>query len=191
MAEMSAEHGGLQHRHHPGLETSSMSEDLTAWVTQTAPGALAYAITLVRNDTVAEDLLQDCYQRLLARADHYDLPNDGEKLLFRSITNACINWTQRQPRTVSLDPAGSAVASSACDPVQAAMAGELSDAVDKALADLPVNQRAALELRALGHATNEIAGILDTTEGNVRVLLHRGRDQLASRLKPYLDKHES
>lgn len=167
-----------------------MSEDLNAWVAQTAPRALAYAITLVRNETVAEDLVQDCYQRLLTRADHYDLPSDGEKLLFRSITNACINWTQRQRPLVRLDPDSRAVATSDGDPIRTAMLGELSDAVDEALASLPVNQRAALELRALGHATDEIAGMLETTVGNVRVLLHRGREQLADRLKPYLEDSE-
>jgi RNA polymerase sigma factor (sigma-70 family) len=168
-----------------------MSADLTAWVTQTAPRALAYAITLVRNETVAEDLVQDCYQRLLARAGHYDLPADGEKLLFRSITNACINWTQRRRPWTPLDSAGDAAATGDGDPVQAAMAGELSQAVDAALAALPVKQRAVVELRALGHATDEIAGMLDTSEGNVRVLLHRGREQLADRLKPYLEEPEA
>lgn len=165
-----------------------MSEDLTAWVMHSAPRALAYAITLVRNETIAEDLVQDCYQRLLARAEHYDLPVDGEKLLFRSITNACINWTQRHRRHVSLDGAGSTAVASTGDPVQTAMAGELSDAVDEALADLPVNQRAAVELHALGHSAVEIAEILDTTSGNVRVLLHRGREQLAGRLKAFLEE---
>lgn len=167
-----------------------MSEDLTAWVTQTATRALAYAVTLVRNESVAEDLVQDCYQRLLARADHYDLPNDGEKLLFRSITNACINWTQRQRPLMRLDADSRAAATSVDDPVQTAMLGELSDAVDEALAALPVNQRAALELRVLGHAIDEIAQTLETTAGNVRVLLHRGREQLAERLKPYLEEPE-
>ena len=91
----------------------------------------------------------------------------------------------------SLDGAGSTAVASTGDPVQAAMAGELSDAVDEALADLPVNQRAAVELHALGHSAVEIAEILDTTGGNVRVLLHRGREQLASRLKPFLEDPRS
>ena len=37
--------------------------------------ALAYAVTLVRNQTEAEDIVHDCYIRLLARSDHYDLPS--------------------------------------------------------------------------------------------------------------------
>lgn len=167
-----------------------MSEDLTAWVTRTASRALAYAITLVRNEAVAEDLVQDCYQRLLARADHYNLPEDGEKLLFRSITNACINWTQRERPLMRLDADSRAAARSVDDPVQTAMLGELSDAVEEALAALPVNQRAAVELRALGYSSDEIAQMLETTEGNIRVLLHRGREQLAGRLKSYLEVPE-
>ena len=74
---------------------------------------------------------------------------------------------------------------------ETALAGELSVAVNEALADLPVNQRAAVELHALGHSAAEIAQILETTGGNVRVLLHRGREQLACRLKPFLEDTQS
>ncbi len=66
---------------------------------------LAYAVSLVRNRAEAEDLVHDCYRRLLARADQYNLPVDGTKLLFKSITNACINWSRRRPPMVSLDAA--------------------------------------------------------------------------------------
>lgn len=167
-----------------------MSDDLTAWVTDTAPRALAYAVTLVRNETAAEDLVQDCYQRLLARSDVYDLPNDGAKLLFKAITNACINWTQRQPPVVSLESVGEQ-GDDAGEPMQAAMFSELSQAVDAALAELPVQQRAAIELHALGHTSTELAEFLETSSGNVRVLLHRARQQLSLQLKPFLEDRTS
>jgi RNA polymerase sigma-70 factor (ECF subfamily) len=161
------------------------------WIVQSAPRALAYARTLVRNDAVAEDLVQDCFQRLLAEADRYDLPADGTRLLFKAVTNACINWTQRRPPVVSLEQ----VYADGCDgqvseeesPLEKALLNELSGAIDAALAELPVEQRAAVELHALGHTANDIAEALETTSGNARILLHRGRLRLAERLKPYLD----
>ena len=51
--------------------------------------------SLIRDHAAAEDVAHDCYCRLLRRADIYDLPRDGTKLLYRAITNACINRFQR------------------------------------------------------------------------------------------------
>ncbi|QGJ69934.1 ECF RNA polymerase sigma factor SigW [Planctomycetales bacterium 10988] len=166
-----------------------MKDEQTAWVQQTAPRALAYAISLVRDRTIAEDLVQDCYQRLLSRADRYDLRKDGTKLLFKSITNACINWTQRKQPTISFEDLPSQEMPEAAShegPPEHAIKNELAGAVHQALGKLPVDQRAAMELHVLGYAANEIAGILETTAGNARVLLHRARQQLASELETFL-----
>jgi RNA polymerase sigma-70 factor (ECF subfamily) len=159
--------------------------------------ALAYAVTLVRNRAEAEDIVHDCYSRLLARSDHYDLPSDGTKLLFRAITNACINWTQRRPPVVSLDAVerGSgadrlALADTAdVDPEHRAMRGELDAAVAEALAELPVTQRAVVELSSLGHSLVEVADMLQISHPNARVLLHRARRTLAARLRPFIEGH--
>jgi RNA polymerase sigma-70 factor (ECF subfamily) len=163
---------------------------LACWVEASLPRALAYASSLVRRRADAEDLVHDCYVRLLAKSHEYDLPNDGVKLLFRSITNACINWHQRQPPTVSLDAATfstNADRSESSNPEQRAMHRELETAVAEALAELPVVQRAAIELRSLGHSMSEVAEILETTHGNARVVLHRARQALAARLSRFLD----
>lgn len=169
----------------------SSAASVNDWIAQSAPRALAYAQTLVRNAAVAEDLVQDCYQRLLAKADRYDLPADGTRLLFKAVTNACINWTQRRPPVVSLEQIDAGGqdgrVSDEQDPLAKALLNELSETVDAALAELPVEQRAAVELHALGHGANDIAEALETTPGNARILLHRGRTRLAERLKPYLE----
>ncbi|HEV7282336.1 MAG TPA: RNA polymerase sigma factor [Pirellulaceae bacterium] len=177
------------------LPTDASSSDAAEasgdWIAESAPRALAYARTLVRNEAVAEDLVQDCYQRLLAKADRYDLASDGARLLFKAITNACINRTQRRRPVLSLEQLHPEEKDGgACrdgTPLEKALLGELSDALDAALGELPVEQRAAVELHAMGHSAGDIAEALETTPGNVRVLLHRGRARLAERLKPYLE----
>ena len=159
--------------------------------------ALAYAVTLVRNRAEAEDIVHDCYSRLLARSDHYDLPSDGTKLLYKAITNACINRTQRRPPVVSLDAAEQGLGSdgrsladrSDAGPEHRAIHGELEAAVAAALAELPVTQRAIVELRSLGHTSAEIADMLEISHANARVLLHRARQTLATRLRPFIEDH--
>ncbi|WP_159452365.1 RNA polymerase sigma factor [Singulisphaera sp. GP187] len=150
--------------------------------------ALAYAVTLIRNRADAEDIVHDCYRRLLARADQYNLASDGTKLLFKAITNACINKSRRRPPVVSLDADSRSLADmSAVQPDQRAIHGELEAAIAAALTELPVTQRAIVELRSLGHSVLEIAEMLEISHNNARVLLHRARRALATRLRPFIE----
>ena len=155
---------------------------------ETLPLALAFAVSLLGNRTDAEDIVQDCYSRLLAKSDQYDLPRDGSKLLLKSISNASINLTQRRRPAVSLDAAAD-LAVSQSDAEQGAIHRELEAAVALALANLPVNQRAIVELRSLGHSLLEIADMLEVSHANARVLLHRARQQLAQSLAPFLEEN--
>ena len=177
------------------MAQDSPDDDLDAWVLETAPRAVAYARSLLRNIDDAEDIVQDCYCRLLAKADVYDLPRDGLKLLLRAVTNACINLrARRRPmfRFVRTDPENGDERND--DPVdhRAAAPGdrlahsELSAAVSAGLKELPTQQRAALELKSLGYTQQEIAEILDVTPTYAGVLVHRARQTLAAYLAPYL-----
>jgi RNA polymerase sigma-70 factor (ECF subfamily) len=169
--------------------TGKPQPQLDQWVEETLPRALGYAMTLVPQRSDAEDLVHDCYLRLLARADVYDLPNDGAKLLYRSITHACINWQQRRPPVVNLDAQMDVLtsANSQMRPDQLAICRELEVAVGEALSSLPLLQRAAVELRSLGHSLVEVAEILEISHGNTRVTLHRARQALSDRLARFLD----
>jgi RNA polymerase sigma-70 factor, ECF subfamily len=176
--------------------TPPSAEQLDAWVSKTSRRALGYAVTLVRNQQDAEDIVHDCYRRLLAHSDRYDLVRDGTKLLFRAVTNACINHTQRRPaegRWESLELSADADQRAmrdleAAEPSQEAMRRELEEAVGHALAQLPVPQRAAIELRSLGHSLMEVAEMLDVSYANARVILHRARTTLAAKLQPFIEE---
>jgi RNA polymerase sigma-70 factor, ECF subfamily len=167
--------------------------ELDAWVVETAPRAVAYAASLLRDRHQAEDIVQDCYCRLLARAAAYDLLRDGRKLLFRSITNACINATTRGRKTLSLQALGQRddepwewADESVQRPEENVAHKELEAAVTEALARLPVQHRAALELKSLGHSQQEIAQMLDVTATYAGVLVHRARQMMAEMLRPIL-----
>lgn len=164
------------------------SDALDAWVRETAPRAVAYARSLLGDPDRAEDVVQDCYCRLLAHAGRYDLPRDGLKLLLRAVTNACINATTRRRRLARLggEEAAEPPDPAAVAPDEGLLHRELSDAVGAALATLPANQRAAVQLKALGHSQQEIALALAVSPSNAGVLVHRGRQALAAALAPFL-----
>lgn len=169
------------------------SADLDAWVRRTLAGAVAYARSLLRDAAAAEDVVHDCFCRLLKRADVYDLPRDGTKLLYRAVTNACINRTQRARPVGRLDDGelGERISDRlpdgrSADPPAEAQAAELEAAMERGLSRLSVMQRAAIELKALGHSTEDIADTLGLSSTNAGVLLHRARKALAAELKAFL-----
>src|SRR6056297_1039930 len=172
------------------------NDELDDWIVSTVQQAVAYALSLVRIRVEAEDIVHDCYGRLLARADKYDLPRDGSKLLFKAITNACISATQRRAPTVSLEATTNAHPEDATaladkvgiQPEQQAMHRELETALETALEELSTMQRAVVELRGLGFSLVDVAELLEISAANARTLLYRGRARLSQRLRPFLEE---
>ena len=67
------------------------------------------------------------------------------------------------------------------------MHGELEDKVERALADLPENQRTAILLcRQEELSYEEISEVLGCSLSATKSLIHRGRETLKHRLKTYL-----
>jgi RNA polymerase sigma-70 factor (ECF subfamily) len=157
---------------------------------------VAFARTLVKDVHTAEDIVADCYCRLLAKAGVYDLPKDGTRLLMKSIVNAAINantrkrsWTgfATDSEETEQEPEDRTVLS-----VSSRMeAAELQAAIGQALATLPPTQRAAIELKSLDYSNGDIADMLDTSVTHVGVLIHRARVALEKALAPYLTPGET
>jgi RNA polymerase sigma-70 factor, ECF subfamily len=169
------------------------SGDADAWVLSTLPRAVAYAAGLLRDRASAEDVVHDCYCRLLRKADVYDLPRDGTRLLFRAITNACIDVSRGRGPVESYDQwkddAGRSVEfadRSAAEPWRQLEHRELQEAIGRGLDELPLTQRAAIELKSMGHSLQEIAEALGVTPSHAGVLIHRGRQALARRIGKFI-----
>jgi RNA polymerase sigma-70 factor (ECF subfamily) len=178
-------------------DASSSGDNLDGWVLSTWSRALAYAQSLLRHRPGAEDIVQDCYCNLLRRADVYDLLRDGVPLLMKSITNACLKKLARDRPMISLNLLSSVeeegwqgfdpVHPNAVEPANIVLNAELQQAIEKALARLSDTQRAAIELKGLGHSLGEIASILDVSAANAGVLVFRARQAMAKYLAPYLE----
>lgn len=178
------------------MHSDPQRQRLDAWVRAAAPRAVAYATSLLRDRSRGEDVVQDCFCRLLQKADVYDLERDGTRLLFAAVSNACINENTRRRTLVSLntgdderdyDPPDIGTE----EPVTFVIADELRQAIAEGLAKLTPMYRAALELRSLGHGKHEIAEMLGITPSHAGVLVHRARQQLAHRLAPLIGEEGS
>jgi RNA polymerase sigma-70 factor (ECF subfamily) len=73
------------------------------------------------------------------------------------------------------------------EPAAGVMMQELEAALAAGLERLPLVQRAALQMKSLGHSLQEIAATLNITVSHAGVLIHRARQNLARFLAPYVE----
>jgi len=172
-----------------------LNERLENWMRKFAARAVAYVTSLVGDRDEAEDIVQDTFYNLLTHYSERKLLEEGERILFRSLTNASINAIKRARKTVSLNatdenelaPVQTVPQKRYPDPVLSAERNELKQAIDEAMAKLPVAQRAALHLRIIGYSLADISDMLGVTPSNAGVLIHRARLALKQRLKKFIE----
>jgi RNA polymerase sigma-70 factor (ECF subfamily) len=153
---------------------------------------------LCANEADALDATQESLITIARRIDRFDGRAAFTTWMYRVTTNACLDELRRRRRRPQ--PAASASSSIAdgrgdhaldrqvevveVQPDPADIAAERLD-LDRALAALPVDFRAAVVLRdLLGLDYAEIAEVLGIPAGTVRSRIARGRSQLARQLEP-------
>jgi RNA polymerase sigma-70 factor, ECF subfamily len=144
---------------------------------QEIPYLRRYARALVRNSAGADDLVQSCLVRALAKQHLWQPGTNLRSWLFTILHNQRISELRRSVREER------ALASALLPPAMPfggdpAAWARLFD-VDRALAQLPEAQRAVVLLVGLeGVAYEEAATVLDVPLGTVRSRLARARDAL-------------
>ncbi|TNE94750.1 MAG: sigma-70 family RNA polymerase sigma factor [Rhodobacteraceae bacterium] len=137
------------------------------------PALRRYARALVRDRDGADDLVQDCLERAIARRHLWRGESELRVWLFRILLNRFrdgMRSAQRRAHLVPLDAAP--------DPIQvAAQETQLTlREVHAAIGSLPEDQRAALLLVAVeGMTVAEAARILGVPEGTVASRVARAR----------------
>jgi RNA polymerase sigma-70 factor (ECF subfamily) len=151
--------------------------DLTRLVEAEIPRLRRYARALTRDVTRADDLVQSCLVRALAKQHLWQPGTDLRAWLFTILHNQHVNDVRRSVRE------GIAVAVDEMAPVLSVPPGamavlELRD-LEAAIAKLAPEQRQVILLVGLeGMQYEEVALILGVPVGTVRSRLSRGRDQL-------------
>lgn len=148
--------------------------------------------------TEAEDLAQQVFVQVYKSACRYRVEAKFSTWLFTIARNLCLNELRRRSR----HPADSLEAQTQpeeegpgrqFEDVRSVAApdrlvqDELVAKVSEALKDLPENQRTAILLyQEQEKSYDEIAEILGTSLSATKSLIHRARETLKQRLKPYL-----
>lgn len=156
---------------------SEMYRDIYRKIEEEIPRLRRYARALTRDVSAADDLVQDCLARALAKVHLWQSGTDLRAWLFTILHNQYVNHVRRSVRE------GAAVALSETEPLLTSAPNqgkrlELRD-LERAIARLPEEQRAVLLLVGLeGMRYEEVAAVLDVPVGTIRSRLSRGRELL-------------
>lgn len=170
---------------------------------------LGVARIYVKDRAAAEEVVQETWLGVLQGIDRFEGRSSLKTWIFRILTNRAKTRGERESRTVpfsalaggdepSVDPdrflgpedsKPGAWASPPRDwPQDRLLERETLDVIAMAIEKLPDAQREVIRLRDMaGWSAEEVAGALEISDGNQRVLLHRARSKVRAALESYLD----
>ena len=153
---------------------------------------------MLRDMDEAEDLAQNVFIRVYQSAKRYEVSAKFSTWIFTIARRLCLNEIRRRGR----HPAESLQSSQSdhegraprqfedvktFSPPEAFLHGELAQKIEEALGQLPAKQRLAIVLcRQEELSYEEIARVLGCSVSATKSLIHRGRERLKEKLKPYL-----
>lgn len=193
----------LVHRVRSGDRTS-----FTLLVRRHGGPLLRFARMFVRDESVAEEVVQDTWVAVLDGLDGFEERASFKTWLFRILANRARTRATREGRTVPF----SALAANEDEPAVSperfdhrdewsdppaawnhetpewlAMEAETRTVIERAVAALPPPQRAVLVLRDQdGLGTDDICNVLGITVTNQRVLLHRARARVRQAVEDHI-----
>jgi RNA polymerase sigma-70 factor (ECF subfamily) len=165
------------------------------------------ARTFVRTDAAADDVVQETWLGVVRGLDGFEGRSSLRTWIFGILVNTARTRATRDARNVpfsalesddspAVEPAAfgadgrwtSAPARLDADPETGLLAGELREHLLRAVEGLSPDQRAVIMLRDLAGLTGpEVSDLLDVSDVNQRVLLHRARTRVRAELLPLVE----
>ena len=159
-----------------------------------------FSLRMCRDAADAEDTVQETFLNVFRYLKDFRYETKFKNWLYRIASSTCIKKKRKSKfapqRELSLDefyPQSEAevpqqVPDWAQMPLDKVLSNELLDKINEAIFTLPEKYRLVIVLRDIeGFNTIETAQILNLSEANVKVRLHRARLYLRDRLKGYFE----
>jgi len=169
------------------------------------PMLVRLASAYVKSPSVAEEIAQDTWVAVIDSLGGFEERAALKTWIARIAINRAKTRAQREGRQVQLeDEEAPSVDSSRFgtfgqfknapsrweeSPEALVSRREVREAIERCLDDLPTPQRTVVTLRDLeGWSSEEVCNVLEISESNQRVLLHRGRSRLRAALEGVLGR---
>jgi len=151
-------------------------------IEQYLPQLKTYALSITRNGTAAEDLVQDCLTRALAKAEMFEPGTNLRAWLFTIMHNLHASDMRKRPRPgqfVDAETAPTAVSERPRQDQRLVMR-----TVAEVFQELPPSQRRTLKMATIeGRPYEDIARELRVSVGTVKSRVARGREALREGLE--------
>jgi RNA polymerase sigma-70 factor, ECF subfamily len=161
-------------------------------------GIVNFAYRFVRNREIAEELAQEVFLRVYENAAGYRIQARFTSWLYKIATNVCLNEIRKpqfrvphQSMHASLSDDGNdedrkLEFGTAAAPDKIFEQKDLSRIIGQALQQIPEKQRIAFILNKYQELSySEVADVMDSSEKAVKSLIHRAKEALAERLRPF------
>jgi len=166
------------------------------------------ALSIVRNAAVADDVVQDAWVGVLRGLERFEGRSSLKTWIFRIVANTAKTRAEREARSVPFSSFASEASgdepaveperfgnplfpggwTAFPEPWDNLAARETRDVVAAAIEALPPAQRLVISMRDVeGWASDEVCNVLELSETNQRVLLHRARSKVRAALERHLD----
>ena len=146
-------------------------------------------VSMLKSRDDAMDIAQSALMQAHRKLDTFRGESAFYSWLYRIAINLALSWLRKQkPPPVSLDSlhdeSGYEIADDNSQPLASLLRDEHQRLVRETLAELPADFRTVLVMKEFdGLSYEEIAGLTEVPLGTVRSRIHRGRSELALRLK--------
>ena len=165
------------------------------------------ARTFVRTGSAADEVVQETWLAVVRGLSNFEGRSSLRTWIFHILVNRARTYAVRDARSVpfsaletddgpTVEPAAfgadgrwsSAPPRLDADPESGLLAAELRQHLLQAVDNLPPAQRAVITLRDLvGVSPQEVCELLELSDGNQRVLLHRARARVRTTLAPLVE----
>jgi RNA polymerase sigma-70 factor (ECF subfamily) len=169
------------------------------------------ALSFVSSRAVAEDVAQETWLGVLKGIDRFEGRSSLRTWIYRILTNTAKTRAQREGRSIPFaslgGDGGAAVDADRFLPTgqwtslpqrwdelpESRLASlETRTLIDQAIEQLPPTQRQVIRLRDVeGFSSAEVRDLLELSEANQRVLLHRARSKVRRALENHLSEDET
>ena len=143
-----------------------------------------FAMNIVHDENLCEDIVQEVFVKAITSHVSFESELHFRQYIYISVRNQCINYLQKQGRTVGIGEVDSESTPSADDSDNAIVQAEIIRMIHEAIDSLPPRYRQVFRMAYIDKMkSEEIAEALGISVNTVKVIRQRAKTRMRELLK--------